>query len=104
MSDHFPASQFLSEVQKRHDELCTQGHFDREAGLVKVIRRTSAALGAEFGRLESIYKDDDMLFIPHEEKAKLFELAVDNAALSMLLCETSVQRRRTAQLILQGIE
>lgn len=101
MTEAFPPEQFLGEVQRRHDEICSRGYFDREAGLVKAIKRTSGALAGEFGRLEALYKTAGELFIPHGEKAKLYELAVDTAALSMLLCENSVQSRRQAQLILE---
>jgi hypothetical protein len=79
MTEAFPPEQFLSEVQRRHDELCTKGVFDRQAGLVKAVKKTAGALGGEFGRLEALYKIESELYIPHAEKAKLYELAVDTA-------------------------
>jgi len=105
MTEAFPPEQFLAEVQRRHDQLCTNGNFGREEGLIKLIKRTSGALAGEFGRLEAIHKEKgaDHIYIPHGEKAKLYELAVDLAAQSMLLCEGSVQARRSAQLMLEGV-
>lgn len=98
MTDAFPPEKFLEEVKRRHTTLRSQVH--REPETVKAIRKTVGALAGEFGRLEALYKDGDDYFIPHGEKAKLYELAVDTAALCMVLCENTVQSRRQAQLLL----
>ena len=105
MTEAFPPEQFLKEVERRHDAMCMKGYFERnDAGKVKGIKKTVGALAGEFGRLEALYKVDKEYFIPHPEKSKLYELAVDTAALCMMLCEGTIQSRRQAQLILEQLD
>lgn len=98
MTDAFPPEKFLEEVRKRHDEIGYK--VSQEQNTVKAIRRTTGALAGEFGRLEAFYKRDGEYYIPHTEKARLYELAVETAALCMVLCENTIQSRRQAQLTL----
>jgi hypothetical protein len=100
MSAAFPPEKFLEEVERRHDAM--RSNVRMEPRTVKAIKNTAAAIAAEYGRLEAMHDEGlDEVFIPHKEKARLYELAVDAAALCMVLCENTIQSRRTAQLLLE---
>ena len=96
MSKTFGVEAFAGAVEKRHDELRRWMASDKT--VTKNIKRGAAAISGEYARLEAIYEEDGDIWIPHDEKAHLFELAVDLAACCLCLTEQTVQKSRQSKL------
>lgn len=102
MSQFFNPGDFQSMIEGRYDFLRSDACMNGDKGVVVNIQKTAATLKAEFSRLEAIYKvpgtRPEELEIPHAEKAKMFELAADIAALCMMLTERTVPASRQTRL------